>query len=69
MIPGIFAAIELALKLTKLWDQFGEHVDASRRLERNLREKELAAGLEAAALAKTEEEAFAAQKRIVDSKP
>jgi len=67
MISGIFNAIALLLKLLKLWDQFGDYMDAKRVAEAEEKRQRREQAIRDQQNAKTEEEFDDAQDRIVDN--
>ncbi len=69
MLTNIFAVIQLVLKLMKLWDQFLDYADTQRKAEAEARRQRREKAIEDAENAKTEEEAWDAQKRIIDNDP
>lgn len=65
----IFALIRIILAAFKLWDQFGDYVEAERTLEREAKRKAREEALKDSVVAETDEEIWDAQERIVDNKP
>lgn len=62
----IFLLITFALKALGYWEDFLDHVEVQRRVDAEKMRQARSLALNDAAKAKTPEEAFAAQKRIVD---
>ena len=69
MIANIFAAIQLFLKLIGLWEEFLSFTDKQRIAEGEKKRQERQKAIDDLSTAKTDEEIFDAQERIINSKP
>lgn len=65
----IFAAIELILKLTKLWDAFMDYMDEKHSAELQKRQQVRNEAIEDSKKAETDDEIWASQDKLVDNIP
>lgn len=69
MLANFFALIRLILRAFQLWDAFLDSVDQADIAAREVRRQKREQAVDDAAKAKTPEDAYDAQERIVDSQP
>lgn len=69
MLFNLFSFIEMILRLMRLWDQFAEYVVTMRQQEIDRKQRELEKAVDATEKIKTAEDAYNAQKDIVDNLP
>ncbi len=69
MIAGIFAVIELILKLIGLWDQFLSYSDAKRAADAAAKQAALNKAVDASAGANSDDDIFKNQTDVVNNMP
>lgn len=69
MFAGIFSAIELILKLLKLWDGFLDWSDAKRKAEMEERQQKRDKAVDDSVNAQTEDEIWRSQDEITRNSP
>lgn len=65
----IFFAIELILKILRLWDGFLDYAEVRRKIENSEKKKSRDKAVDDSKKAETEDEIWDSQERIVGNKP
>jgi hypothetical protein len=69
MLGKIFLLIELVMRLFKLWDQFADYTEESRKAEVEKRRQDRAKAIEDSKKAESDDDIWKSQEDIVKHRP